>query len=126
MQDFHVNGIGVSHFRYIMKMMFRIYWEENELPLLLPQVESYKPAGAAKSPLSGITDWVNFAPGKMRETDTMPGYAGSSWYFYRYMDVDNDQFFASREKIDYWQDVDLYIGGTEHAVGHLLYSQNVE
>jgi len=110
---------------------FPIYYEngiahlldENELPLLLPQVESYKPAGAAKSPLSGITEWVNFAPGKTRETDTMPGYAGSSWYFYRYMDVDNNGEFASKAKIDYWQDVDFYIGGTEHAVGHLLYSR---
>ncbi|HRG86000.1 MAG TPA: class I tRNA ligase family protein [Chitinophagales bacterium] len=128
--NYRLRDAGFSRQRYWGEP-FPVYYEndvphlleDNELPLLLPQVESYKPAGAAKSPLSGITEWVNFAPGKMRETDTMPGYAGSSWYFYRYMDVHNDQFFASREKIDYWQDVDLYIGGTEHAVGHLLYSR---
>jgi leucyl-tRNA synthetase len=57
------------------------------------------------------------------ETDTMPGFAGSSWYFLRYMDAINDQVFASKEAIDYWQDVDLYVGGTEHAVGHLMYSR---
>jgi leucyl-tRNA synthetase len=86
-------------------------------------VESFKPAGAAQSPLSGVTDWVHLPDGRTRETDTMPGYAGSSWYYYRYMDVNNTEAFASPEKIKYWQDVDLYIGGTEHAVGHLLYSR---
>jgi len=128
--NYRLRDAGFSRQRYWGEP-FPIYYEngiahlldENELPLLLPQVESYKPAGAAKSPLSGITEWVNFAPGKTRETDTMPGYAGSSWYFYRYMDVDNNGEFASKAKIDYWQDVDFYIGGTEHAVGHLLYSR---
>ncbi|MBK7443010.1 MAG: class I tRNA ligase family protein [Bacteroidetes bacterium] len=127
--NYRLRDAGFSRQRYWGEP-FPIYYEngiaqlldENELPLLLPQVESYKPAGAAKSPLSGITEWVNFAPAKTRETDTMPGYAGSSWYFYRYMDVDNNGEFASKAKIDYWQDVDFYIGGTEHAVGHLLYS----
>jgi len=128
--NFRLRDAGFSRQRYWGEP-FPIYYEneiphllnEHELPLLLPQVESFKPAGAAKSPLAGITDWVNFAPGKTRETDTMPGYAGSSWYFYRYMDVNNENAFAAKEKIDYWQDVDLYIGGTEHAVGHLLYSR---
>ncbi|MFZ1634752.1 MAG: leucine--tRNA ligase [Chitinophagales bacterium] len=128
--NYRLRDAGFSRQRYWGEP-FPIYYEngiaqlldENELPLLLPQVESYKPAGAAKSPLSGITEWVNFAPGKTRETDTMPGYAGSSWYFYRYMDVDNNGEFASKAKIEYWQDVDFYIGGTEHAVGHLLYSR---
>ena len=128
--NYRLRDAGFSRQRYWGEP-FPIYYEngiatlldEKELPLLLPQVESYKPAGAAKSPLSGITEWVNFAPGKTRETDTMPGYAGSSWYFYRYMDVDNNDEFASKAKIDYWQDVDFYIGGTEHAVGHLLYSR---
>ncbi|MBC8173444.1 MAG: leucine--tRNA ligase, partial [Chitinophagales bacterium] len=102
--------------------------DESELPVILPDVESYKPAGAAKSPLSSLTDWINYSPpqggpGGIRETDTMPGYAGSSWYFYRYMDVDNEKVFAAKEKINYWRNVDLYIGGTEHAVGHLLYAR---
>jgi leucyl-tRNA synthetase len=128
--NYRLRDAGFSRQRYWGEP-FPIYYEngvahlldEKELPVILPQVESYKPAGAAKSPLSGITDWVNFEQGKTRETDTMPGYAGSSWYFYRYMDVDNNDAFAGKDKIDYWQDVDLYIGGTEHAVGHLLYSR---
>jgi len=70
------------------------------------------------------TEWVN-RDGYTMETNTMPGYAGSSWYFLRYMDPNNPEEFASKEALDYWQDVDLYIGGTEHAVGHLLYSRFV-
>lgn len=103
--------------------------DENELPLLLPDVKSFNPVGAGKSPLASLPEWINYSsplhPEKkgIRETDTMPGYAGSSWYFYRYMDVNNENAFASKEKIQYWQDVDLYIGGAEHAVGHLLYSR---
>lgn len=95
---------------------------ENELPVLLPEVNSYKPVGGAKAPLSALTDWVKYKNGT-REVDTMPGYAGSSWYLYRYMDVNNENEFASKEKINYWKNVDLYIGGAEHAVGHLLYSR---
>src|SRR6202012_748496 len=73
-------------------------------------------------PLANIDDWVNTPMGK-RETNTMPGYAGSSWYFLRYMDPHNDKAFADRSITDYWREVDVYIGGTEHAVGHLLYSR---
>ncbi|MCW3124416.1 MAG: leucine--tRNA ligase [Bacteroidetes bacterium] len=94
----------------------------SELPVTLPSVTSYKPSGDGRSPLASSTDWINHPLGT-RETDTMPGYAASSWYFLRYMDPNNDLAFASKEKIDYWQSVDLYIGGTEHAVGHLLYSR---
>ena len=95
---------------------------ENQLPVELPQVESYKPSGNGESPLSAVSDWVNTAQGK-RETDTMPGWAGSSWYFLRYTDPNNSEVFASKEALQYWQQVDLYVGGSEHATGHLLYSR---
>ena len=95
---------------------------ENQLPVELPQVESYKPSGNGESPLSAVTDWVN-TPQGTRETDTMPGWAGSSWYFLRYTDPNNAEVFASTEALKYWQQVDLYVGGSEHATGHLLYSR---
>ena len=95
----------------------------DELPLTLPELEDFKPGAGGKSPLARKTEWVDFAPGKVRETDTMPGYAGSSWYHLRYMDAHNNQALASPEAIQYWQDVDVYVGGTEHAVGHLMYSR---
>lgn len=94
----------------------------SELPVVLPDVTSYKPSGDGRSPLANATEWVNTSHGQ-RETDTMPGYAGSSWYFLRYIDPQNPDAFAAKEKIDYWQNVDLYLGGSEHAVGHLLYSR---
>lgn len=94
----------------------------NQLPVELPHVDSYKPGPEGQGPLANIEDWVNTAEGK-RETNTMPGYAGSSWYFLRYMDPQNNTEFAGKKATDYWQAVDIYIGGTEHAVGHLLYSR---
>ena len=94
----------------------------GHLPVELPMVEHYKPGPEGEGPLANIADWVTTEAGQ-RETNTMPGYAGSSWYFLRYMDPDNDTEFASRKATDYWNQVDLYIGGTEHAVGHLLYSR---
>jgi len=94
-----------------------------DLPLELPKLDDFKPASGAKSPLARATEWVNYKEGWTRETDTMPGFAGSSWYFLRYMDANNPNEFASQEAINYWQDVDLYVGGTEHAVGHLMYSR---
>ncbi len=101
-----------------------------QLPVELPFVESYKPGPEGQGPLANIKDWVNISlplgEGRgeaSRETNTMPGYAGSSWYFLRYMDPHNDTEFADRKATDYWNQVDLYIGGTEHAVGHLLYSR---
>lgn len=97
---------------------------EDELPHELPMVTDFKPTTDGNSPLSRATEWVN-RDGYTMETNTMPGYAGSSWYFLRYMDPNNPGQFASPEALDYWQDVDLYIGGTEHAVGHLLYSRFV-
>lgn len=92
---------------------------ESELPLLLPEVESYSPGPEGQGPLANIPEWTD----RQLETNTMPGYAGSSWYFLRYMDPGNDTAFASRQATDYWNQVDVYIGGTEHAVGHLLYSR---
>ena len=95
----------------------------DELPLILPEVDSYKPSGDGRSPIANNKAWVNLPDGSQRETDTMPGYAGSSWYFLRYMDPHNDKEFASKDKLNYWQSVDLYLGGSEHAVGHLLYAR---
>lgn len=92
---------------------------ETELPLLLPEVDSYSPGPEGEGPLANISAWV----AKELETNTMPGYAGSSWYFLRYMDPHNTETFCDRKLSDYWNQVDLYIGGTEHAVGHLLYSR---
>ncbi len=92
------------------------------LPVELPMVENYKPGPEGEGPLANVTEWVTTDKGT-RETNTMPGYAGSSWYFLRYMDPKNDAEFASKSATDYWREVDLYIGGTEHAVGHLLYSR---
>lgn len=92
---------------------------ESELPLLLPQVEKYSPGPDGQGPLANIEEWRNAG----YETNTMPGYAGSSWYFLRYMDPNNEQSFVDRKVSDYWNQVDVYVGGTEHAVGHLLYSR---
>ena len=101
---------------------------EEELPLLLPDVKSYEPTGTGESPLAAIDEWVNTTcpkcgkPAK-RETNTMPQWAGSSWYFLRYVDNKNDKELVSREKADKYLPVDMYIGGVEHAVLHLLYSR---
>lgn len=96
---------------------------EEQLPLELPDLKDFKPTDSGQSPLARVEDWVNLPDGRVRETDTMPGFAGSSWYFLRYMDASNEEEFASQDAINYWQDVDLYVGGTEHAVGHLMYSR---
>lgn len=101
---------------------------ESELPLRLPEVDSYEPSETGESPLSKITDWVNTTcpccggPAK-RETDTMPQWAGSSWYFLRYCDPHNDKELASKEALEYWMPVDWYNGGMEHTTLHLLYSR---
>uniref|UniRef100_F4C7Z1 Leucine--tRNA ligase n=1 Tax=Sphingobacterium sp. (strain 21) TaxID=743722 RepID=F4C7Z1_SPHS2 len=96
--------------------------KENELPLLLPEVDKYLPTESGEPPLGRATNW-KYQGGYEYELSTMPGWAGSSWYWYRYMDSHNSEAFASKEAIDYWQAVDLYIGGSEHATGHLLYSR---
>jgi len=97
--------------------------EESALPLELPFLEDFQPASGAVSPLARARNWVELPEGYTRETDTMPGFAGSSWYFLRYMDPRNAEAFAGKDALWYWQDVDLYVGGTEHAVGHLMYSR---
>lgn len=113
--------IPIIHYEDGMKVL-----EDNELPLVLPELEDYSPSKTGASPLDKATDWVNISDdnkqGK-RETSTMPGSAGSSWYFLRYIDPHNDNEIASEELIKHWMPVDLYMGGPEHAVGHLLYSR---
>ena len=101
---------------------------EDQLPLVLPQVDSYEPTDDGESPLSKMTDWVNTTcpccgGSAKRETDTMPQWAGSSWYFLRYMDPHNDKELASKEALEYWSPVDWYNGGMEHTTLHLLYSR---
>lgn len=99
---------------------------DDELPLVLPELENYKPSKSGESPLAKATDWVNvMVDGKpaKREISTMPGSAGSSWYFLRYIDPKNNEALADKELIKHWMPVDLYIGGPEHAVGHLLYAR---
>ncbi|MDP2208680.1 MAG: leucine--tRNA ligase [Bacteroidota bacterium] len=101
---------------------------ETELPILLPDVESYKPSGTGESPLATIEKWLNYTDPKTgkkyrRETHTMPQWAGSCWYYLRYLDTQNNNELCSSEKQKYWMPVDLYVGGAEHAVLHLLYSR---
>lgn len=101
---------------------------DKDLPVLLPDVQSYEPTDDGESPLANITDWVNIkcpccGHDAKRETDTMPNWAGSSWYWLRYMDAHNPNEIASKEALDYWGKVDLYDGGMEHATRHLLYAR---
>ncbi len=101
---------------------------ESELPLILPMVDSYEPTDNGESPLAKMTDWINTSCPKcggkaLRETDTMPQWAGSSWYFLRYCDPHNDKELASKEALEYWMNVDWYNGGMEHTTLHLLYSR---
>jgi len=95
----------------------------EELPLILPETQDFKPGKGGKAPLARLTEWCKLPDGGSRETDVMPAVAGSSWYHLRYMDPNNPNEFASREHMDYWQDVDLYVGGAEHAVAHLMYAR---
>lgn len=93
--------------------------DESELPLELPHIEKYGPGPEGEGPLSNVSEWT----AQHLETNTMPGYAGSSWYFLRYMDPHDNETFCNKSASDYWNQVDVYVGGTEHAVGHLLYSR---
>lgn len=125
--NYKLREAGFGRQRYWGEPFPIVYNEElpslvNELPVDLPEVESYKPTGTGESPLAAVHNWVE-TPQGLRETDTMPGWAGSSWYFLRYTDPNNAQEFASKESLQYWKNVDLYIGGSEHATGHLLYSR---
>ncbi|MCZ2392614.1 MAG: leucine--tRNA ligase [Chitinophagales bacterium] len=130
--NYRMRDAGFSRQRYWGEP-FPVYYDsegivnvldEKDLPIILPDVENYKPTSDGHSPLANSIQWMNaLGNGNLRESDTMPGYAGSSWYFLRYMDPHNDCQFVGNEAQNYWKDVDLYIGGTEHAVGHLLYSR---
>ncbi|MBL7851437.1 MAG: leucine--tRNA ligase [Cyclobacteriaceae bacterium] len=97
--------------------------DDKDLPLTLPDSDNFKPSGTGEGPLANLKNWIEFAPGHKRDSNTMPTHAGAAWYFLRYMDPHNDKAFASREALDYWNQVDVYIGGSEHAVAHLLYSR---
>lgn len=96
---------------------------DDNLPLILPSLNNFKPTADGHSPLARVQNWVNTEDGMTRETDTMPGFAGSSWYYLRYMDATNTLEPCCNNAVSYWQDVDLYLGGAEHAVGHLMYSR---
>ncbi len=96
---------------------------ESELPVRLPELEDFKPTGKPEPRLSKATEWVRYSEKYRRETNTMPQWAGSCWYYLRYLDPDNDKLPWDPEKERYWMPVDLYVGGAEHAVLHLLYSR---
>jgi leucyl-tRNA synthetase len=138
----HVDKLGIGEKKINYRMRDAIfgrqrYWGEpfpvyfengmpklvdnNHLPVTLPEIDAYKPTETGEPPLGRAKDW-NYK-GNHFELTTMPGWAGSSWYWFRYMDPENKNEFASKESISYWKDVDLYIGGSEHATGHLLYSR---
>jgi len=127
--NYRMRDAGFSRQRYWGEP-FPIIWKDgtaypldaSALPLELPFIKNYGPGKEGKGPLANLTDWVN-TPYGQRETSTMPGYAGSSWYFLRYTDPHNDEVFAAKAATEYWGQVDVYVGGTEHAVGHLLYSR---
>jgi len=97
--------------------------DDKDLPLELPHSDDFKPAGNGEGPLANVKDWVYISEHEKRDTNTMPTHAGAAWYFLRYTDPHNKNLFADRKALDYWGQVDVYIGGSEHAVAHLLYSR---
>jgi leucyl-tRNA synthetase len=97
--------------------------KESELPLELPPSDNFKPSGNGEGPLANLQDWINFAPELKHDSNTMPTHAGAAWYFLRYMDPHNSNAFADKKALDYWNQVDVYVGGSEHAVAHLLYAR---
>lgn len=97
--------------------------DDKDLPLELPPSDDFKPSGTGEGPLANVKDWVYISENERRDTNTMPTHAGAAWYFMRYADPHNDKVFADRKALDYWNQVDVYIGGAEHAVAHLLYSR---
>ena len=96
---------------------------ENDLPLTLPESNSFKPSGSGEGPLANLKDWIHITSEERRDSNTMPTHAGAAWYFLRYMDPHNDKAFAGAQALDYWGQVDVYVGGSEHAVAHLLYAR---
>lgn len=95
----------------------------KDLPLTLPDTDNFKPSGTGEGPLANLKSWIDFSPNKKRDSNTMPTHAGAAWYFLRYMDPHNENAFADKKALDYWNQVDVYIGGSEHAVAHLLYAR---
>ncbi len=130
MTNYKMRDAGFSRQRYwgepfpvVYKNSIPSILDLNQLPIELPHTKDFKPTEDGRSPLSRKEDWKNIGDDIERETDTMPAVAGSSWYFLRYMDPNNTDRFASEEALNYWKDVDLYVGGAEHAVAHLLYAR---
>jgi len=129
--NYKLRDANFSRQRYWGEPFPIIYNEENipeaipleKLPLALPDTDDFKPGKGGEAPLSRLKDWVDLENGYTRETDVMPAVAGSSWYYLRYMDPNNSESLASKDAIQYWQDVDLYVGGAEHAVAHLMYAR---
>ena len=128
--NYKMRDAGWSRQRYWGEP-FPVYFEndipfplpDHELPLALPETDNFRSAGTGEGPLANLPDWINHAPGRKRDSNTMPTHAGAAWYFLRFMDPKNEQVFADRKALDYWNQVDVYIGGSEHAVAHLLYSR---
>lgn len=128
--NYKMRDAGWSRQRYWGEPFPVVYREDipyamdvNDLPLELPPSDNFNPSGTGEGPLANLKDWVNFKPGEKRDTNTMPTHAGAAWYFLRFMDPHNDKAFAEKKHLDYWNQVDVYIGGSEHAVAHLLYSR---
>ncbi|NOT76730.1 MAG: leucine--tRNA ligase [Cyclobacteriaceae bacterium] len=96
---------------------------EKDLPLTLPESDNFKSSGSGEGPLANLKDWINIGPNEKRDSNTMPTHAGAAWYFLRYMDPHNDKEFAGKKSLEYWNQVDVYVGGSEHAVAHLLYAR---
>ena len=97
--------------------------DEKDLPLELPDTNEFKSSGSGEGPLANLRDWIQISENEKRDSNTMPTHAGAAWYFLRYMDPHNEKEFASRQALDYWNQVDVYVGGSEHAVAHLLYAR---
>lgn len=129
--NFKLRDANFSRQRYWGEPIPILFDEENvprtvpleELPVRLPDTDDFQPAKDGRSPLAKLSNWVQYDENHRRETDTMPAVAGSSWYYIRYMDPKNQDAFAAPEAIDYWENVDLYVGGAEHAVAHLMYAR---
>ena len=128
--QYRLRDVGFSRQRYWGEPFPIVYRDgipypvpEEALPVELPPTDSFEPSPDGQPPLARLTEWVNLPDGSRRETNTMPAWAGSSWYFLRYMDPHNDERFVSPEKEQYWKNVDFYLGGPEHATGHLLYAR---
>ena len=128
--NYKMRDAGWSRQRYwgepfpvVYKDDFPYAMDEKDLPLELPDSNDFRPSGTGEGPLANLTDWVHISADQRRDTNTMPTHAGAAWYFLRFTDPHNKKEFASREALDYWGQVDVYIGGSEHAVAHLLYAR---